>query len=89
MNFSGLKQAALNKAGSYEILAGVLDLSPSDLSKRWNGSVGWREEEINKLLEYVGYEIMNPQEITRKYHTLKEAMKILINDGEGSSEGRL
>jgi hypothetical protein len=81
MNFTQLLSVSIAKAGKHETLAALLDVSPSGLSKRINGEVGWAEKEINALLEYAGYEVLSIQEYTKKINTLKEAMKILLNSG--------
>lgn len=79
MNFTSLLQVAMNKAGKQETLATELDLSPSGLSRRINGEIGWDEKEINKLLEYVNFEIASVDEYSKTVNTLKDAMKILLN----------
>lgn len=80
MNFTNLLSIALTKAGKYETLAIALDLSPSGLSRRINGEIGWSEKEINKLLEYTDYEILSKKEYTRQINILKEAIKILLGE---------
>ena len=79
MNFTSLLQFALNKAGKQETLAVALDLSPSGLSRRINGEIGWDEKEIDKLLDYTKYEIASVDEYSKTVNTLKDAMKILLN----------
>ena len=79
MNFSNLLSVALSKAGKQETLATELDLSPSGLSKRINGEIGWSEKEFNKLLEYTSFEIASMEEHSKTIETLKNAMKILLN----------
>jgi hypothetical protein len=80
MNFTSLLQIALQKAGKHEALAMSIDLSPSGLSKRINGEIGWTEKEINSLLGYMQHEILSLESYKKKLTTLKEAMKILLDE---------
>ena len=80
MNFAGLLQVALKKAGKNEVLAVALDLSPSVLSRRINGENGWSEKEIDRLLEYTSCEVSNASETSAKINALKETLKIVLND---------
>lgn len=80
MDFHGLINMALQKAGKQELLATELDLSPSALSKRINGEVGWSTREIDLLLQFTICEITNRAEASRKIEILKEAMKIMMNE---------
>jgi len=82
MNFTSLLQVALTKASKNENLATILDLAPSSLSRRINGETGWDEKDINKLLEFTGYELLSLEEYSKKIETLKGAMKILLNGEE-------
>lgn len=79
MNFSNLLSIALTKAGKQETLAIELDLSPSGLSKRINGEIGWAEKEINRIFEYTNFEVASIDEYSKTVNTLKDAMKILLN----------
>ena len=80
MNFAGLLQVALKKAGKHEVLALALDLSPSVLSRRINGENGWTEREIDRLLAYTECEVSNSVETSAKIHALKETLKIVLNE---------
>lgn len=78
MDFHGLLSLALQKANKQESLATSLDLSPSALSKRINGEVGWSIHEIDGLLKFTGCEIADREAVSRKIEILKEAMKIMV-----------
>lgn len=80
MNFCDFLQVALKKAGKQDQLAIILDLSPSALSKRLNGEVGWAEKEINNLLVYTDCEIANSGDFSSKIQTLKNTLKIILED---------
>lgn len=80
MNFRDFLQMALKKAGKQDQLAIILDLSPSALSKRLNGEVGWAGEEINRLLEYTGCEVANSADFSTKIEAFKTTLKIILND---------
>lgn len=80
MNFAGLLQVALKKAGKHETLAVALDLSPSVLSRRMNGENGWSEAEINRLLEYTECEVSKSAETSAKINALKETLRIVLNE---------
>jgi hypothetical protein len=82
MNFTELIRTALEKAGKQDVLATTLDLSPSDLSKRINGTTGWQEKDINLLLEFTGMNIMDGIAEKKKIATLKETIKIFMEECE-------
>ncbi len=82
MNFAELIRQAQKKATKNESLATTLDLSPSGLSRKINGEVGWSEQEINKLLDYMGYEIVNSIEHSTKVKTLTDTLRIVLSYGK-------
>lgn len=78
MDFTEFLKRILMRAGKQETVANELGLSPSSLSKRLSGEVGWSEKELNKLLEYGNFVIEDKDECRKQISVLKEAMKILL-----------
>ena len=85
MNFSKLLQVALKKAVKQEALAIALDLSPSGLSKRINGEVGWNEQEIDRLLDFAGYEVANSSEVSTTIKTLTNTLRIILTEDKNET----
>lgn len=80
MQISEVVYGAIQKAGKQESLAIILDLAPSALSKRINGEIGWHEHDIDRLLVFSGLKIVSITESEGKIKTLKEALKIMMED---------
>jgi len=79
MNLFELVQRAIYKAGSQEVLASVLGLNASELSKRINGHTGWAEKEIHMMLAYSGCQIYPTGETVRVVEILKGAFRLSLN----------
>ncbi len=78
MDFTEFLKRVLIQAGKQETLAAELGLSPSSLSKRFNGEVGWSEKELNKLLEIGAFTIEGRDECRKQIDALKEAIRIML-----------
>lgn len=81
MTFRDFINVAIEKAGSQQSLA--MDLGLDSISRKVDGTEGWKGEHIDKMLEKNEAEIVFRRESSKKIRTLKAALKIALEDDCG------
>ena len=79
MRFNDVILKAINDEGKQDLLAVKLDLSPSTLSRKISGEVGWTEREINKLLDLTKTEIFYQDTVK----AFADVLKVVLDKYDG------
>jgi len=74
-----INKAIASEGGKQEMLAIKLDLSPSSISRKMNENIGWTENEITKILEIAGFEVIEKGRVK----ALMQTLKVVLNEVEG------